>query len=32
MFIGREKELEFLNDRYNSKKAELIVLYGTIYC
>ena len=28
MFIGREKELEFLNDRYNSKKAELIVLYG----
>ena len=28
MFIGREKELEFLNERYNSKKAELIVLYG----
>ena len=28
MFIGREKELQFLNDRYDSKKAELIVLYG----
>lgn len=28
MFIGREKELNFLNDKYNSKKAELIVLYG----
>lgn len=28
MFIGREKELEFLNERYNSKKAEFIVLYG----
>lgn len=28
MFIGREKELNFLNDRYNSKNAELIVLYG----
>lgn len=28
MFIGREKELKFLNDRYNSPKAELIVLYG----
>lgn len=28
MFIGREKELQFLNERYNSKKAELVVLYG----
>ena len=28
MFIGREKELQFLNDRYRSNKAELIVLYG----
>ena len=28
MFIGREKELQFLNSRYESNKAELIVLYG----
>lgn len=28
MFIGRQQELEFLNSRYNSPKAELIVLYG----
>lgn len=28
MFIGREKELQFLNERFNSKKSELIVLYG----
>ena len=28
MFIGREKELQFLNERYESNKAELIVLYG----
>ena len=28
MFIGRKKELDFFNERYNSKKAELIVLYG----
>ena len=28
MFIGRETELQFLNDRYNSNKGELIVLYG----
>lgn len=28
MFIGREKELKFLEEKYNSKKAELIVLYG----
>ena len=28
MFIGRTRELEFLNDHYNSQKAELIVVYG----
>ena len=28
MFIGRKKELQFLNERYESNKAELIVLYG----
>ncbi|MGN1116381.1 MAG: ATP-binding protein [Candidatus Ornithomonoglobus sp.] len=28
MFIGREAELKFLNDRYNSGKSEFIVLYG----
>ncbi len=28
MFIGREYELNFLNERYNSGKAEFIVLYG----
>ena len=28
MFIGRESELKFLNDRYKSPNAELIVLYG----
>ena len=28
MFIGREKELKFLQDKYNEKKAQLIVLYG----
>lgn len=28
MFIGRQSELKFLNDKYNSSKAELIVLYG----
>lgn len=28
MFIGRDKELLFLNERYKSNKAELIVLYG----
>lgn len=28
MFIGRQAELEFLSQRYNSSKAELIVLYG----
>lgn len=28
MFIGREQELKFLNDAYNSNHAEMIVLYG----
>ena len=28
MFIGREKELEFLNKRYKSDQAEFIVVYG----
>ena len=28
MFVGREKELQFLNDKYNSKNDELILLYG----
>ncbi|MCR5456642.1 MAG: ATP-binding protein [Clostridiales bacterium] len=28
MFVGRTRELEFLNDRYSSQNAELVVLYG----
>ena len=28
MFIGRERELDFLQERYDSERAELIVLYG----
>ena len=28
MFIGRKYELKFLNERYTSNQAELIVLYG----
>ena len=28
MFIGREQELQFLEDRYQSSQAELIILYG----
>jgi hypothetical protein len=28
MFVGRKKELAFLNSKYESKKAEFIVLYG----
>lgn len=28
MFIGREEELRFLEERYNSDKGELVVLYG----
>lgn len=28
MFIGREEELKFLEERYKAKEAQLIVLYG----
>jgi len=28
MFIGRETELQFLNNKYKEKKGQLIVLYG----
>lgn len=28
MFIGRKMELNFLQDKYNEKKGQLIVLYG----
>lgn len=28
MFIGREAELKFLNDKYEENKGQLIVLYG----
>lgn len=28
MFIGREAELRFLNDKYKEKKGQLLVLYG----
>ena len=28
MFIGRERELDFLQERYDSDRAELVVLYG----
>lgn len=28
MFIGRQEELEFLEDKYKSKKGELVVIYG----
>lgn len=28
MFIGREQELQFLQDKYDEKKGQLIVLYG----
>lgn len=28
MFVGRETELKFLEDRYQEKKGQLIVLYG----
>ena len=27
-FIGRKKELEFLNKEYNKKESSLIILYG----
>ncbi len=28
MFIGREQELKFLNESYNSSHAEMVVVYG----
>ena len=28
MFFGRKEELQFLEERYNSKNGQLIVLYG----
>ncbi|HKL11237.1 MAG TPA: ATP-binding protein [Clostridia bacterium] len=28
MFVGRKNELEFLQEKYESKKAELITIYG----
>lgn len=28
MFIGRKKELEFLEEKYNSSSGEMVVLYG----
>ena len=28
MFIGREQELKFLNESYNSNHAEMVVVYG----
>ncbi|MCL2158266.1 MAG: ATP-binding protein [Oscillospiraceae bacterium] len=28
MFIGREQELKFFNDKYNSPGGQLVVLYG----
>ena len=28
MFIGRETELQFLQDKYEENKGQLIVLYG----
>ena len=28
MFIGRETELKFFEDRYKEKKGQLLVLYG----
>ena len=28
MFIGRKQELQFLEDKYNSRGGQLIVLYG----
>ena len=28
MFIGREQELRFLEDKYNAPGGQLIVLYG----
>ena len=28
MFIGREEELNFLEDRYNRADGQLVLLYG----
>ena len=28
MFIGREAELKFLQDKYDEKKGQLVVIYG----
>ena len=28
MFVGRKTELKFLQDKYNSPKAQLVILYG----
>ena len=28
IMIGRKNEIEILNDRYNSKEAEFIAIYG----
>ena len=28
MFIGREPELQFLEDKYSESKGQLVVLYG----
>lgn len=28
MFIGRKKELEFLNEKYSSTKSEFLIIYG----
>ena len=28
MFIGRKQELQFLENKYNSKEGQLIILYG----
>jgi len=28
MFVGRQKELELLEDAYSSPKSELVVIYG----
>ncbi len=28
MFVGRQKELELLEDAYTSPKSELVVIYG----
>ena len=28
MFVGRQKELDLLEDAYRSPKSELVVIYG----